>query len=54
MFPKLPKSRLELLENLNSMDIKTCKGQVFLLSNDTENGIDVFMCKQNLKRLCSP
>ena len=36
------------------MDTKTCKGVLFLLSNDTENGIVVFTCKQNLETLCSP
>ena len=37
MFPKLPKSRHELHECRNDFEIKTCKEQLFLLANDTEN-----------------
>ena len=37
MFPKLPKSPHELHEYLNAFEVKTCKGELFLLANDTEN-----------------
>ena len=46
MFPKLPKSRHELHECLNAFEIKTFKGQIFLLANDTENETVIFTCKQ--------
>ena len=54
MLPKLPKNRQELHECLNDFEIKTCKGELFLLANDTENEMVIFTCKQNLETLCSP
>ena len=47
MFPKLSKGRHELHECLNAFDVKTCKGELFLLANDTENEMIIFTCKQN-------
>ena len=46
MFPKLPKSRHELHERLNAFEAKICK-ELFLLTNDTENEMAIFTCKQN-------
>ena len=49
MFPKLPtpKSRHKMHECLNAIELKTCKGELFLLANDTENEMVIFTCKQN-------
>ena len=44
MFTKLSKSRHELHECLNSYEVKTCKGELFLLTNDTENEMVIFTC----------
>ena len=46
MFPKLPKSRHELHECLNAFEIKTFKGDIFLLVNDNENEMVIFKRKQ--------
>ena len=44
MFTKLPKSRPELHECLNSFEVKTCKRELFLLTNDTENEMVICTC----------
>ena len=45
--PKLPKSRHELHECLNAFEVKTCKGELFLLANDLENEMVLVTCKHN-------
>ena len=48
LFPKLPKSRHPLHQCLNAFEIKTCKGELFLLANDTENEIFNFYVQTEL------
>ena len=32
---------------MNAFEVETCKGELFLLANDTENEMIIFTCKQN-------
>ena len=47
MFSKLPKSRHGMHECLDAFEVKTCKGELFLLANESENEMVIFTCKQN-------
>ena len=48
LLPKLPKSREEVQEILNSIEIKTIKDESFMLCNDISENIVIFSCKTNL------
>ena len=48
MFPKLQMSRHELNECLNAFEVKTCKGELFLLANGTENDVVIFYVQTEL------
>lgn len=50
---KLPKSRLEVHEALEGLNLQTNKNESFTLVNDAESGIMIFSCNTNLKCLCS-
>ena len=43
-FPKLPKSRLEVHETLEGLNLQTNKNESFTLVNDAESGIVIFSC----------
>ena len=50
---KLPKSRLEVHEALEGLNLQTNKNENFTLVNDAESGIVIFSCNTNLKCLCN-
>ena len=48
MFSKLHMSRHELHECLNAFEVKTCKGELFLLAHSTENEVVIFYVQTEL------
>ena len=52
-FLKLPKSKLEVHEALEGLNLQTNKNENFTLVNDAESGIVIFSCNTNLKCLCN-
>ena len=52
-FPKLPKSRAEVQDEVNQVDIKTNRDEPFVLHNDHEAEIVIFSCSRNLQCLCN-
>ena len=42
------------LSCMNAFEIKTCKGDLFVLANGTKYGTAIYMCKHNLETMCSP
>jgi hypothetical protein len=52
-FPILPKSRLEVHEVLEGLNLQTNKNESFTLVNEAESGIVIFSCNTNLKCLCN-
>jgi hypothetical protein len=53
VLPKLPTTQEEVHHALNSHPIKTNRDEPFLLVNDAENKIIMFLSQTNLEFLCS-
>jgi MULE transposase domain len=52
LLPKLPKNTNEVQVVLNKIELKTSKGEPFLLINDMESNIVIFSCASNIDILC--
>lgn len=53
LLPKLPQSREDVHDALESVECVTNKNEKFLLINNRENNIIIFSCETNLKYLCT-
>lgn len=53
IYPKLPQDANEIHNILSSIEIKTFKGENFLMVNDPLNGFVMFSCDENIKFLSS-
>lgn len=51
--PKLPRSISELHTFLNAVEIKTVRGENFLVLNDNVNNVVIFSTKSNLEFMCA-
>ena len=50
LFLKLPKSRLEVHEALEGLNLQTNKNESFTFVNDVESGIVIFSCNTNFTK----
>jgi len=53
IYPKLPQNANEIHNILSSIEIKTFKGENFLMVNDPLNGFVMFLFDENIKFLSS-